>query len=75
MTDYPATAVGAGDEGARSDFAGDGHEYHLVAGGRGPGDLGRTIRRWRQRYDEQDYDGLFDLSNRVLTRQPSLRIW
>jgi transposase len=51
---------GAGDEGAGSAVAGDGEENHVVSGGRDPGHQRSAHARWRERYEEFGYDGLFD---------------
>ena len=51
---------GAGDESTRCDVAGDGEKDHLVAGGGDSGISDRHMRRWRERYVEQGYNGLLD---------------
>jgi len=51
---------GAGHEGAGSDFAGGGEEDHVVASGGDHGIGGRQMRRWRERYEEFGFRGLFD---------------
>src|SRR5581483_5410080 len=52
--------TGADDESARSDPKGDGREAEVVGGGRNHRVTDRTMRRWRQRYEEHGYDGLYD---------------
>ena len=52
---------GAGNESTGSNFAGHGEKDHV--GGRRPRSIGisdRQMRRWRERYEEFGYDGLFD---------------
>src|ERR1700677_1720055 len=54
---------GAGDESTGSHFAGDSEEDHMVASSRGRRDqrpFDGSMRRWRERYEEFGYDGLFD---------------
>ncbi len=51
---------GAGDEGTGSDFAGDSEEAHWWQAAEIIGISDRSMRRWRERYEESGYDGLFD---------------
>jgi transposase len=51
---------GAGDEGAGSDFAGVAKRITWWQAAEIIGISDRHMRRWRQRYEEQGYDGLFD---------------
>ena len=51
---------GAGNEGTGSDLAGDRQEDYPVAAAEIIGISDRQMRRWRQRYEEFGYDGLFD---------------
>jgi hypothetical protein len=46
---------GAGDESTGSDIAGDGREAAEI-----PGIRDRHMRRWRERYEEFGFRGLFD---------------
>src|SRR6202050_2653728 len=51
---------GAGDESTGSNVAGDGQEDQLVASSRDLGISDRHMRRWRERYEEFGFRGLFD---------------
>jgi hypothetical protein len=51
---------GAGDEGTGSDFAGDGEEDYLVAGGGDHRHQRPADATLAERYEEFGYDGLFD---------------
>src|SRR6266446_7315900 len=57
---------GADDESTGSDLTGDGKTDYLVAGGGDFGISDRHMRRWRERYEEFGYDGLFDRRRRRL---------
>lgn len=57
----------SGDEGTGSDLEGDERADLVEPGGVDRWGKCRTMRRWRERYEEYGYDGLFD----ARTGQPS----
>jgi transposase len=56
----PEGRSGAGDESTGSDFAGHGEEDPWWQAAEIIGLSDRSMRRWRERYEEFGYDGLFD---------------
>jgi hypothetical protein len=56
----PEGRSGAGDESTGSDFASHGEEGQVVASGRDSRAERSVDGRWRERYEEFGYDGLFD---------------
>ncbi len=51
---------GAGDASTGREVAGHGAEDHVAASGRVLGISDRQMRRWRERYEEFGFRGLFD---------------
>ena len=51
---------GAGYESTGRDVAGNGKEDYVVAGGGNSRISDRHMRRWRERYEQEGYNGLMD---------------
>jgi hypothetical protein len=56
----PRSRLGADDENSRGHFAGDAKEITWWQAAEIIGISDRSMRRWKQRYEEHGYDGLFD---------------